>query len=256
MEAKKIIMLAGKGSSTDILYNSLKNDFDISSVILEEPINKKEFLKKRIKKLGLWEVSGQVIFHLIIVKFLSLTSSKRKKEILQQYHLDDSPVPEGKVIHVNSVNDDKCLKNLQELNPDLVIVNGTRIISKKILDSVKARFINIHVGITPKYRGVHGGYWALVNNDEENCGVTIHFVDAGIDTGSILYQTKISVSKKDNFLTYPLLQLAEGISYMKVAISEILNDSVKTKVGLQESKLWYHPTIWQYLRYRLGKRIK
>jgi folate-dependent phosphoribosylglycinamide formyltransferase PurN len=66
---------------------------------------------------------------------------------------------------------------LKAINPDLVIVNGTRIISKKVLSSINSKFVNIHVGITPKYRGVHGTYWALVNNDVENSGVTVHFVD-------------------------------------------------------------------------------
>jgi methionyl-tRNA formyltransferase len=40
--------------------------------------------------------------------------------------------------------------------------------------SINSKFVNIHVGITPKYRGVHGTYWALVNNDVENSGVTVH----------------------------------------------------------------------------------
>ena len=51
----------------------------------------------------------------------------------------------------------------------------------------------MHAGITPQYRGVHGGYWAVVNNDPEHCGVTIHFVDKGIDTGG--NQTKCERSE-------------------------------------------------------------
>lgn len=257
MDNKKIVMLAGKGSSTNILYNALKDEFAISTVILEEPIKKTEFLKKRIKKLGLGTVLGQILFQFIIVKALNLTSSKRKKEILEAYHLDDSAIPEGKIIHVNSVNDDDCLRRLQNEQPGIVIVNGTRIISKKILNSVQTAFINMHVGITPKYRGVHGGYWALANNDIENLGVTIHLVDNGIDTGSILYQKNIAPGKADNFVTYPLLQLAEGIPLMKKALQDIANNSLSFRQeGRDESKLWYHPTIIQYLYYRLKKGIK
>jgi methionyl-tRNA formyltransferase len=44
----------------------------------------------------------------------------------------------------------------------------------------------VHAGITPRYRGTHGGYWVLLNNDPGHCGVTIHLVDPGIDTGSIV----------------------------------------------------------------------
>ena len=114
----------------------------------------------------------------------------------------------------------------------------------------------MHVGITPKYRGVHGGYWALVKNDSENCGVTIHFVDAGIDTGEVIFQQRITVTNKDNFVTYPLLQLSEGIPYMKKALQDIIKGQIVTKKNPQESFLWYHPTIWQYLYHRVinGKK--
>jgi folate-dependent phosphoribosylglycinamide formyltransferase PurN len=256
MENKKIIMLAGKGRSTNILYNALKTDFDIAVIVLEEPVNKKSFLKNRIKKLGLWEVFGQIIFQVIIVNILNITSTKRIKEIVQQYQLNDSPIPEEKIIHVNSVNDNNCLSTLQNIDPGLIIVNGTRIISKKILEGVKATFINMHVGITPMYRGVHGGYWALVNNDRANFGVTIHIVDAGIDTGTILFQNNAPVTKADNFVTYPLLQLAGGIPYMKKAITDFLEDTITPKKSTGETKLWYHPTIWQYLYYRFKKGIR
>ena len=256
MEDKKIVMLAGKGASTNIVYNALQSEFNIVSIILEKPVNKKQFLKRRITKLGLWNVLGQILFQLTIVKFLNSTSVKRKKEILSKYDLDDREIPGDKIIHVTSVNDKDCLDALQQLNPDLVIVNGTRIISGKILNSIPAKFINTHVGITPKYRGVHGGYWALVNNDKENCGVTIHFVDSGIDTGEIIYQRTINVSSWDNFVTYPLIQLAEGIPYLKRAIRDIVTNTAEKRITSGKSILWHHPTIWQYLYFRMKKGIK
>jgi methionyl-tRNA formyltransferase len=224
-------------------------------VILEEPISKTVFVKRRIKKLGLWKVLGQILFQLFIVKILDATSVKRKKKILSGYGLDESEIPGDKIIPVSSVNDKASLDALQRLQPDLVIVNGTRIITRQILNSIPAKFINTHVGITPKYRGVHGGYWALANNDRENCGVTIHFVDPGIDTGEIIYQKNIEPSSADNFSTYPLLQLAEGIPLLKKAIRETFNDTVVTKTATTASKLWHHPTIWQYFQYR-AKGIK
>ena len=256
MEDKKIVMLAGKGTSTNIVYNALKSEFNIAAVILEEPVSKKEFLKKRIKKLGLWKVFGQILFQLIIVKILDIVSVKRKKEILLKYQLDDAAIPEDKIIHVASINDKNCFNALQKLNPGIVVVNGTRIISAAILNCVPAKFVNTHAGITPKYRGVHGGYWALVNSDEENCGVTIHFVDAGIDTGNIIYQKTIQVTDKDNFVTYPFLQLAEGLPYLKKALNNIFSGTIETKSNSHESLLWFHPTAWEYLYQRIQKGKK
>jgi folate-dependent phosphoribosylglycinamide formyltransferase PurN len=251
MSNKKIVLLAGKGNTTNILYNALNKDFTIDTIILEESISKKEFLKKRIKHLGVWKVTGQVLFLLSIVKMLHFFSAKRKKEILKNFNLEDNPLPPGKIMPVKSVNDNACIAALQKINPDVVVVIGTRIISKKVLDCIAANFVNIHAGITPRYRNVHGAYWALVNNDKDNCGVTVHLVDAGIDTGSIIYQNQISISQKDNFVTYPLLQLAEVIIYLKKALHDILEEKLVIKKGTADSKIWHHPTFRQYLYHRI-----
>ena len=256
MSDPKIVLLAGKGSSTNILYNALKNELPITAIILEESVEKKEFLKKRIKNLGIRKVTGQILFQLIIVKFLRLAAAKRKKEIMQQYGMDNRELPSALIIPVKSVNDDSCIKALQDINPALVIVNGTRIISKQVLNSIPSKFINLHTGITPMYRGVHGAYWALVNNDGAHCGVTVHLVDAGIDTGGIIDQRLITVSHKDNFITYPLLQLAEGIPLMKKAIADIFENRLTLSDSPGESRLWYHPGIFQYLYFRIVKRKK
>ncbi len=248
MNTPKIVLLAGKGTSTNVLYHALKNDFNIDAIILEKPMGRGTFIKKRIKKLGAWNVFGQILFQLVIVNSLNIFSSGRKKKILEQYRLDTDRLPAEKIIFVNSVNDDTCLQNLKQLDPDLVVVNGTRIIAPHILGSVPSKFINMHAGITPKYRGVHGVYWALVNNDPQNCGVTVHLVDNGIDTGAIISQKTITVTSKDNFVTYPLLQLAEGIPLMKKAIDDILSDRLVLRPATGASRLWHHPTIWQYLR--------
>ncbi len=245
------MILAGPGISTDIVYNELKKDFTIEKIILEQPVNKIEFLKKRIKHLGIWAVCGQVLFQFLIVPILNFVSLKRKREILKKFNLNDNPLPPDKIIHVKSVNADETIAALQNVNPDIVVVNGTRIISKKVLNSIAVNFVNIHAGITPKYRNVHGAYWALVNNDIENCGVTVHLVDPGIDTGSVIYQSKILVTDQDNFTTYPLLQLAEGIVYLKKALHDIFEGNVIVKRGTDESKIWHHPTFRQYIYQRI-----
>ena len=192
-----------------------------------------------------------MLFQVSIPKILNLISSKRKKEILEKYDLDDSSIPFEKVVKINSVNNPQCISLLQKISPEIVIVNGTRIISKNILESVPVKFINIHAGITPKYRNVHGAYWALVNNDFANCGVTVHEVDSGVDTGNIIYQKTIEVISRDNFSTYPLLQLAEGIIYLKKALTDIFSNNVTFKKNNLESKIWHHPTLAQYLYHRI-----
>jgi folate-dependent phosphoribosylglycinamide formyltransferase PurN len=257
MSYKKIVILAGSGKSTNIVYNALSKDFDIEKVIIEEPIPRIEFIKRRIKRLGLIRVFGQILFELMVVPYLNVISYKRMQEIKKQYGLCDKPVDESKTIRVKSVNADETIVLLKNINPDIVVINGTRIISDKVLDSIKASFINMHAGITPMYRGVHGAYWALVENNMQACGVTIHFVDKGIDTGKILEQGVITTTLKDTFVTYPLLQLAIGIPLLKKAINNVLENHIEIKPYPEgKSTLRSHPTLWEYLFYRIKYRVK
>ena len=254
---KRIVMLCSDCFSTTALYNYISRFYPIQNVIIENPLRGSVLAKKRLKKLGFIKVAGQVLFSIAIVNFLKLSSKKRVKEIKRFFNVDESVIPDTKKINIFSVNDEKCITILKEINPDIVLVNGTRIISKRLLENSNAYFINMHAGITPMYRGVHGGYWAMVNKDSEHCGVTIHLVDKGIDTGKILYQSKITVNRQDNFFTYPFLQFGEGIPLVKKVIDDISENNLKPKtISGTFSKLWYHPTIWQYLYYRIFKKIK
>jgi folate-dependent phosphoribosylglycinamide formyltransferase PurN len=256
MENKTIVLLAGQGFSTHAVYHAINAAFPIAQVIMENPVDKKTFLKKRIKKLGFITVAGQVLFQALIVPLLERAARKRKLQIVAETELNGSNIPAQLVTQVPSVNDAQTIALLQQWQPDLVIVNGTRIISKNVLNCVPCRFINTHAGITPQYRGVHGTYWALANHDLPNSGVTVHLVDTGIDTGGILYQAQVIPTAQDNFSTYPLLQLAAGIPLLKQAVAAALNNTITTMSVNGPSKLWHHPTAWQYLRNRLFKKIK
>jgi methionyl-tRNA formyltransferase len=253
---KKIVLLGGEGLSTNVVFNSVNDNFNVTLAIIEKPESRSLFLKRRIKRLGLLTVAGQVLFQLVIVKMLNAFSKKRRKEIITTNALNISKIPDNKLKRVTSVNSQEVLELLKTINPDLIIVNGTRIISKKIICSVNCKLINTHAGITPKYRGVHGTYWALINDDVENSGVTVHFIDEGIDTGNVIYQTRVTPSNKDNFTTYPLLQLSEGIKILNKAISDYFEDTLTIQKTGNESFLWYHPTVWQYLYYKIRKKIK
>jgi methionyl-tRNA formyltransferase len=253
----KIVFLAGKGESTTFMYNALKSDFTIEKVLIEERVTSKQLIIRRIKKLGLLRVINQLLFQISISKVLKLLSKKRISVLKKLYKLSSEKIPVDKIVSIPSVNDEKCIKTLQDLNPDVIIVNGTRIISKKILQSIDGIFINTHVGITPQYRGVHGGYWALVKGDKENCGVTIHLVDPGIDTGSILKQATVFPSKKDNFVTYPYHQYGIATKMMKEVLHKIEKNELQPfKKENVESNLYYHPTLTRYLKNLLFKGIK
>ncbi len=247
MQQKKIILLASDCESSRWVYHALEEMISIEAVILEQPVSKIQLAKNRIKKTGFIPVIGQVLFSVFTVPLLKLQSKTRKAYLVSKYGLNNSDFSSTKIHSVNSVNEEACLKAIHLLQPDIIVVNGTRIISKKILQSTSAVFVNMHVGITPYYRGSHGGYWALRNRDAANFGTTIHLVDAGVDTGAVLKQVFIKPHKEDNFATYPVLQVAVGIGALKEVLTNMIAGNYATIQHPEKGNMYYQPTMWQYL---------
>lgn len=88
---------------------------------------------------------------------------------------------------------------LTEQQIDLIVLAGyMRIIGPTLLDVFAGRIINIHPSLLPDFPGLHGIQDAFEANVKET-GVTIHYIDAGIDTGPIIAQAKVAITPEDTF---------------------------------------------------------
>jgi folate-dependent phosphoribosylglycinamide formyltransferase PurN len=243
------VILAGEGESSRILYHALKGRVPIAKVVLEASSSRLSLLTNRVKKLGWATVAGQIAFRGLVVPFLRWYSRQRVAELKSQFKFDDGAIPSAMTVCVQSVNSDETIDALNELRARVVLVNGTSIINRRVLEQVPATFINVHAGITPAYRGVHGAYWALAERDRERCGVTVHLIDVGIDTGAVIAQARFTPAEDDTFVTYLYQQLYLAIPLLERALTDALNDRLETRsFATSNSRLWTHPTIREYIR--------
>lgn len=252
----RLVILGTDGRGTNFLYNALRHECSDIKVVLEQRQSRTELVRKRFSRLKPSTVIGQLFFQILVLPTIEAFSSSRYVEIMQLFDLDPTAIPAENFEWVNSANSDACIEKINNFQPDLVLLSGTRILTSKTLESINCPVINIHAGITPKYRGVHGAYWALIQNDPEHCGVTLHYVDSGIDTGKVIDQQQISITSEDNFSTYPYLQTAGGIKMLKQHLEDIVSGSVTPLQPEGSSKLWYDPTAWGYLFNRWKRNIK
>jgi folate-dependent phosphoribosylglycinamide formyltransferase PurN len=252
-----LVLLARDRTSTRIVYHHLRRRFEVRRVLLEEPLPRRTFLRRRVDRLGLRVVAGQLLFRLLVVPILERSSRARLAELKRSWDLDDRPLDPGDVTRVPSVNSPEVRDVLRRLAPDVVVVNGTRLVSRETLSAIPAAFLNLHAGITPRYRGVHGGYWALQQRDREHCGVTVHVVNDELDGGPILAQARIEPTPRDSFVTYPLLQLAVGLPLLTEAVEHVVSGEPRRPEPAQgPSKVWSHPTLRQYLAARRALGVR
>lgn len=250
----KITVLAGQGASTAILLNWLiQKGYTDLAVILESSTTRLDLIAQRIRRLGWVRALGQVAFMAGAMPILRFESASRRRELLSLYELEDQMPALDQCLNVQTINDKQVADYLRSRAADLVLVNGTRIIRAPVLQATDAPIINTHVGITPYYRGVHGGYWSLWNNDRENFGVTLHCVDEGVDTGRILAQHKITPEPTDNFASYPLLQQAASFGGLEDLLEAIRKGEPLEELARSpdEGRQWMHPTLIEYARGRL-----
>lgn len=139
------------------------------------------------------------------------------------------------------------MKALDAIRPAALLLVSTRMLTAGTLAAIPCPVLNLHAGITPQYRGLQGGYWSRVQSDEENFGVTVHLVDAGVDTGGVLYQRRLKPSKRDTMHTYPLLQTAAATGIVVEALRDAVSGELKPLKIAAPSRQWYHPPIWTWL---------
>ena len=91
----------------------------------------------------------------------------------------------------------EILHKLQEQNIDLIILAGyMRIIGSTILNSYENNILNIHPSLLPLYKGKDAIGQALLDNATKT-GVTVHYVDSGIDTGKIIIQEELEIHQNE-----------------------------------------------------------
>ena len=100
-----------------------------------------------------------------------------------------------------NVNSDEFISIIKKYNCDLFVsMSFNQIFKSKIINLTKYKIINCHAGKLPFYRGRNVLNWVLIN-DEKEFGITVHYVDKGIDTGNIILQKSFQVTDQDNYKT-------------------------------------------------------
>lgn len=152
---------------------------------------------------------------------------------------------------IESPNNKYFLNYLKSLNIDVIINQSQSIIKKPLLKIPKIGVINRHNALLPKNRGRLTPFWVLFKSEKQT-GVSIHFVDEGIDSGDIIIQKKFTIKNEDNFNSI----VKKNYDLASIAIIEALKvlENGKFKRIPNDDKLATYnttPSLTEALNYRL-----
>lgn len=100
------------------------------------------------------------------------------------------------VLQPTNMKDPAFLEDLERLSPELQIVVAFRMMPEKVWSLPALGTFNLHASLLPQYRGAAPINWAIINGEQES-GITTFLLQKEIDTGRILFQEKVPITKTD-----------------------------------------------------------
>jgi methionyl-tRNA formyltransferase len=199
------------------------------------------------------------LYHFIKISFKTIWFKVRKK--VSKIGLGKSPsisefaISNGiPVKEILSPNNSAFLAELAALKPDVIINQSQHILKKQLLGIPAIGVLNRHNALLPKNRGRLTPFW-VVFREENQTGVSIHFVKEGIDDGPVIVQERYEVSRADNFNTIVKKNYSIAPAAMLKALT-LLESRQYELIENNDAKATYNsiPTLkqaWQYRKKRI-----
>jgi len=172
----------------DYLLQHLPDRAEVVGCVVSSvsPFGKKESFLAKARRT--FDVFGSEFFLRYSFEYLASKLPGRigVRDVLQRHGVPDIAI-------TGSLNSEVSLDKLRNLAPDLLIsIAGNEIFRKPLIELAPQGCLNLHTALLPKYRGLMPSFWVLKNGEKET-GVSVFYVDEGIDSGPLLVQERIEI---------------------------------------------------------------
>ncbi len=213
----KVLLWIGNEPNQKALANKIHSIIPLSGIITESRTHKKSLAPK-------------FIIEKIIEKIFLSAIGKAWSSMKTHYNNKYSQYPMVPNLDVENINSEDALEFSKSINPDLIIVSGTRLIKEKML-ALKPTIgiLNLHTGLSPYIKGgPNCTNWCIATKQFHLIGNTIMWIDTGIDTGNILTTefTDLNGNETLNELHLKVMEHAHAL-YIK-AIRSVITGNKKS----------------------------
>lgn len=134
-----------------------------------------------------------------------------RDRIEQKFFPDDVFAAEAIELPYGEANSPEVYEKAREFAPDMGFVFGASVIREPLLSLIPSgRFVNMHLGLSPYYRGSGTNFWPFINEELEYVGATLLHIDAGIDTGDIIAHVRPTIELGDTVHTIGCKTIMSG----------------------------------------------
>jgi methionyl-tRNA formyltransferase len=196
------------------------------------PFGKKESFASKMRRT--WRIFGTAFF--IRYGFLYLINKfnpgKSVKRVLNAHQIP--------VIQLEKrINNPESLAIIRSYKPDLLVsIAANQIFKTELINLAPQGCLNLHTALLPKYRGVMPSFWVLKNN-ETKTGVSVFYVDEGIDSGPILVQKEIEIGPSMTQAELIRVSKKIGMDAIIEAIDKIHRGETQTMPNPESEKTYF-----------------
>ncbi|MDN5210977.1 formyltransferase family protein [Fulvivirgaceae bacterium BMA12] len=229
-------------------------------VVIEERKQKKmERVKKEMKRSGFWGLIDVLLF-----RFFYKFTGQSKDRLIEQSILDDVKTKYGEPdfnqidkVTVTTPNAKAAQAFIESKQPDFIIARCKFLLTERIFSIPKFGTYVFHPGICPEYRNAHGCFWAIMNKDYDNVGMTMLKIDKGVDTGPIYgYFTYDYDPVGESHVTIQSRVVFDNLEGIKDKINEIYQGTAVplTVDKSRKSNVWGQPRLTKFLRWKWQRK--
>lgn len=224
---QRVVILVSSDPSDIYFANHISKRVGVVGIVVEHQGESGGF-KSKLGKLLRFVVHPRQLFKALQMRSLEKVMQQKAHEVTLQGFGAEAfelrPPPECKVVHVvgkNAVNAPGTVASIRAMQPDVIAVCGTSLLKDAILSIPPQGVLNLHGGLSQKYRGIWTTHWAVVNEEPEYIGATVHYVSPGIDDGDIIFQGRPCLDGTDNPESLYVKVVKLGIEMMVAAITDV-----------------------------------
>jgi methionyl-tRNA formyltransferase len=236
MDELRVVVIVSADRSDLYFANQLIKHVNVVGVIVEnqhEAPDRSPVYRKILKLATRPHVLAGKVYEVLVDKFRKRFATYNQPGNSADFGKEGLKLFAGttcEVLHTPGVNDINAPENiawLRALQPDVVAVCGASIFRDEIISVPDRGVLNLHGGLSQKYRGLFTTDWAVYNEEPEYVGATVHFIAPGIDDGDIVYQGRPEIDLDDNPNSLYVKVVRLGVNMMVQAVKDIENGSIR-----------------------------
>lgn len=209
----KILWIGGNHPRHLYYINKIQSVFKISGAIIQ---NRENVIPQPPEKI---EENDRKNF----IKHFSNRSLAEKKF----FGIQNVPNCEISFVTSETLNSIKSVNFIKSINPDVVLIFGSGLIKKPLLTALPKQTINLHLGISPRYRGAATLFWPFYFLEPNYAGSTFHYIISEPDAGDIIHQCVPELNSNDGI---------HDVSCKTVMVSAV--EAIKLLKIFEKEKKW------------------